>query len=81
MAVSKKRVKAVYKPPRRAGKEKKNPAWLMPTMVGCFLVGIAWILVYYVSQAKFPISSFGNGNLLVGFGLFIIGFLLLTRWR
>ncbi len=80
MAVSKKRVKAVYKPPRRAGKEKKNPAWLMPTMVGCFLVGVSWILVYYISQANYPLPI-GNGNLLTGFGLFIIGFFLLTRWK
>jgi len=80
VAVSKKRVKAVYKPPRRAGKEKKNPAWLMPTMVGCFLVGVSWILVYYISQANYPLPI-GNGNLLTGFGLFIIGFFLLTRWK
>jgi len=79
VAVSKKRVKAVYKPPRRAGKEKKNPAWLMPTMVGCFLV-VSWILVYYISQANYPLPI-GNGNLLTGFGLFIIGFFLLTRWK
>lgn len=80
MAVSKKRVKAVYKPPRRAGKEKKNPAWLLPTMMGCFLLGVAWILVYYISQGVYPLP-FGNGNLLTGFGLFIAGFLLLTRWK
>lgn len=80
MAVSKKRVNAVYKPPRRAGKEKKNPVWLLPVMAGCFILGVAWILVYYISDAKYPFP-FGNGNLLTGFGLFIVGFLLLTKWK
>ena len=81
MAVSKKREKAVYKPPRRAGKERKNPAWFAPTMTAFYLVGLAWILVYYVSRAEYPVPGFGQGNLLSGFGLLIVGFLMTTRWK
>lgn len=80
MAVSKKRTTAAYKPPRRAGKDQKNPSWFTPTMLALYLLGIAWILVAYIFEAKWPLPI-GNGNLLVGFGLITCGFLMTTRWK
>lgn len=80
MAVSKKREPVAYKPPRRAGKDRKNPAWFAPAMLAFYLIGVTWILVYYISQAKYPLP-FGNGNILVGFGFITVGFLMTTRWK
>ncbi len=80
MARSKKRDVAAYKPPRRAGKDNKNPVWFAPMMTGFYLVGLLWILVYYVSQALYPLPI-GNANILVGFGLITVGFLMTTRWK
>jgi hypothetical protein len=80
MAVSKKRGQVAYKPPRRAGKERKNPAWFAPTMLAFYLIGVAWILVYYISQSDYPLPI-GNGNILVGFGFITVGFLMTTRWK
>lgn len=80
MAVSKKRQPVAYKPPRRAGKEQKNPPWFLPTMVGFYLAGVAWIIVYYVSEAKLPLDI-GNANIPVGFGLIVVGFFFTLRWR
>ncbi len=80
MAVSKKRKATAYKPPRRAGKDQKNPSWYAPTMLAFYLVGIIWILVAYISEAAYPLPI-GNGNLLVGFGFFTLGFLMTTRWK
>jgi hypothetical protein len=80
VAVSKKRETAVYKPPRKARKERKNPVWFVPTMTAFYFIGLVWILVYYISQAEYPLPI-GNGNLLTGFGFITVGFLMTTRWK
>jgi hypothetical protein len=48
---SKVRKKAVYTPPQRSQKVAVSPRWLVPTMVGCWLLGLAWIAVYYVTAS------------------------------
>jgi uncharacterized membrane protein len=50
-------------------------------MVGCFVLGLLWVVVYYVSQTDYPIGSIGVWNMGIGFGLIIFGFLLSTRWK
>ena len=64
-----------------SGEEAPNPVWFKPVMFGFMLVGLAWIIVYYVSQNSWPIPSLGAGNILIGFGIMFIGFLMTTRWR
>jgi len=80
VAESKKRKKAAYVPPRSAGRDASNPAWLVPTMATFLIGGVSWIIVYYVSASKYPLDI-GNLNILVGFGLMAIGFTLTTRWK
>ena len=58
-----------------------SPRWLAPAMVTCFVLGLAWVVVYYITQTKYPVSGFGVGNMGVGFGLIIVGFVLSTRWK
>jgi len=58
-----------------------NPVWFKPLMFGFMLVGLAWIIVFYISAGEWPIKALGNFNILVGFGVLIIGFLMTTRWR
>lgn len=62
-------------------REAPNPVWFKPLMFGFMLIGLAWIIVFYVSQNSLPIQSLGAGNILVGFGIMFIGFLMTTRWR
>lgn len=50
-------------------------------MFGLMLLGLAWIITYYVSQSTLPVASLGNANILVGFGILFVGFLMTTRWR
>jgi hypothetical protein len=45
------------------------------------LLGLAWIIVFYVSQGSLPIASLTHWNILIGFGIMFIGFLMTTRWR
>lgn len=81
MPKSRVRSKAVYTPPPRSAKAKVSPPWLAPVMLGSLLVGLAWIVVFYVSQENWPIGAIGPGNLVVGFAFLITGVVLATRWH
>ena len=85
MPKSRVRKKPVYTPPPTRSSSKKravSPAWLVPTMLACFLVGLAWIALYYVTQADMPgLSSLGGWKLVCGFALIVAGVVLATRWR
>jgi len=53
-------------------------------MLGCFLVGLIWIVVYYVTSqdASVPlVSELGNYNLIVGVGFMAVGFIYATHWE
>ncbi|SMH49233.1 Uncharacterised protein family (UPF0233) [Rathayibacter oskolensis] len=65
----------------RTGETTPNPVWFKPVMFGFMLLGLAWIIVFYVSQGLLPIPDLGNLNILIGFGIAFIGFLMTTRWR
>ena len=58
-----------------------NPIWYKPVMFGFMLLGLVWIIVFYISQASLPVAALGQWNILVGFGIAFIGFLMTTRWR
>lgn len=81
------RKKAAYTaPPAKSGGVKTNARWFLPLMCALFIVGLAWIVVYYVTQGQYPLGTFGdwtvgNWNLVIGFGLIMIGFAMTTRWR
>jgi len=64
-----------------SGENTPNPVWFKPLMLGFMIVGLLWIVVFYVSQSQFPIPQLGAWNILVGFGIAFIGFLMTTRWR
>ena len=53
-------------------------------MLGCFLLGLLWIVVYYVTNQDLSIPlirDLGNYNLLVGIGFMAVGFVYATRWE
>ncbi|MCC5580007.1 cell division protein CrgA [Microtetraspora sp. AC03309] len=81
MPKSKLRKKAVYTPPQKAQTLKVSPRWLAPLMVVAWILGIAWIAVYYIAPTAPGLGALGNWNLLIGFGLIIFGVVLSTRWR
>lgn len=59
----------------------ESPKWLAPVMLAAFLLGLAWIVVYYISQTKYPVPNLGAWNMGIGFVFVGIGFSLATRWR
>ena len=58
-----------------------NPVWYKPIMFGFMLLGLAWLVVYYVSSAQFPLPQLGSNNIWIGIGIMLVGFLMTTRWR
>jgi hypothetical protein len=58
-----------------------NPVWFKPLMFGFMLLGLVWIIVFYVSGSDAPIPVLGNWNIVIGFGIMAVGFLMTTRWR
>ncbi len=84
MPESKKRKKPVYRTAAAPAPRKKGPSpvWLAPLMLAMFGIGIAWLVVFYITQSDMPFAGeLGNANLLVGFGFIVVGFLLSTQWR
>jgi hypothetical protein len=76
------RAKAAYTPPpTRSAKKRVSPPWVAPLMLGCFLVGIIWLVLFYVTGGNLPIESITSWNLLIGFGFIIAGFGISTQWR
>ena len=58
-----------------------NPVWFKPVMFGFMILGLLWIIVFYLSNGRWPVADLQNWNILVGFGIMFIGFLMTTRWR
>ena len=84
MPESKGRKKPAYTPPRTASAAQQgpNPRWFVPVMLTLMVVGLLWVVTYYISGVhEYPVPQIGRWNLGVGFGLMLSGFLMTTRWR
>ena len=55
--------------------------WVAPLMLACWLLGLAWLVVFYVAGQNIPVmDNLGNWNLLIGMGLIAVGFVVSTQW-
>ncbi|GAA0034078.1 MULTISPECIES: cell division protein CrgA [Brevibacterium] len=60
---------------------KPNPRWFLPVLLGLLIVGLIWLVVFYLTQGAFPVEAWGNWNILIGFAFFVAGLIMSTRWR
>ncbi|MFD5429620.1 cell division protein CrgA [Streptomyces sp. NPDC127084] len=85
MPKSRIRKKADFTPPPAARQattiKLTNRSWVAPVMLALFLIGLAWIVVFYVTDGRLPLDSFGNWNIVVGFGFIAGGFAVSTQWK
>lgn len=58
-----------------------TPLWYRVIMFGLMILGVLWIMTYYISQTAYPIAALGTLNLVVGVGLMMVGLVMTTRWR
>jgi hypothetical protein len=70
---------------RPTKKKGPSPRWLVPLMLALFIIGIAWLVTFYITASTddpMPLTGdLKNGNLLIGFGFILAGFGLSTQWR
>jgi hypothetical protein len=56
--------------------------WIAPLMVTFLVLGLLWIVVYYLTEGQLPLmSSLRGWNLVIGMGLITAGFVTATKWR
>jgi hypothetical protein len=68
-----------YQPPPRP-RPKPSPPWVGPTIVVSLLVGLIYILLFYMGALPSFLDQRGNLNLAFGFAPLVFGLLLATRW-
>jgi cytoskeletal protein RodZ len=78
---SRRKKKQTFVAPPVSKAPKPSPAWWAPVMVAVMLLGLVWVVVYYLSQGAWPIPQLNAWNLAVGFGLILGGFGMTAGWR
>ncbi|WP_261554825.1 cell division protein CrgA [Frankia tisae] len=59
-----------------------SPPWFGGLILAFFLIGIAYLLVYYFSNGGvLGMEGLGGWNILIGFGFVVIGLAVSTQWR
>lgn len=58
-----------------------NPGWFTPVMLGLMLIGLVWVVTFYITQEQYPVESWGRWNLGAGFAFILAGFAMTTRWK
>ncbi len=90
MPKSKVRKKSVYTPPQgalpssgaRTQVAAPSPRWYAPVMVTLMILGLVWIVVFYVAGQDIPfMASLNSWNFAIGFGAMVAGLVMSMRWR
>ncbi|HZD01891.1 MAG TPA: cell division protein CrgA [Actinomycetes bacterium] len=68
-----------YTPPPRP-RPKPSAPWVGPTIVISLVVGLVYILLFYMQVLPPVLDRLNNLNLAIGFAPLIFGLLLATRW-
>ncbi len=84
MPISRKRQKDVpegYNPKEAVNFD--SPRWIAPAMVTCFLIGLAYVVIYYLAGPDIPLMRDLSPlvNVSIGFAFVAVGFFLATKWR
>lgn len=58
-----------------------NPPWFVPVMLGLMIIGLLWVVTFYITGQQYPVSSWGMWNLGIGFAFILVGFAMTTRWK
>lgn len=83
MPESRPRKRTDYTPPatRRTARVGGGNRWVAPVMVGCWILGLVWIVVFYLAPDLPYMRELGNWNLMVGMALIALGFIFSTKWE
>ncbi len=84
MPESSSRKKSDYTPP--TSKKPKpirigSARWVAPLMVFFFVVGLLWIVAFYIAPEAPLLKDLSYWNVIIGFGLIACGFMVSTKWK
>ncbi|MFC7456976.1 cell division protein CrgA [Brachybacterium sp. GCM10030267] len=65
---------------RRVAAEAPNPPWLAPAAVVFLILGLLYLVTYYLSSGQLPLPI-GDWNLAAGFGVMLVGGGMLMFWK
>ncbi|WP_166346370.1 cell division protein CrgA [Phytoactinopolyspora limicola] len=73
-------------PMAQESREVRDPGssgrWVVPTMLTLLLLGLVWIVVYYLLREHIGfMEALGGWNLVIGMGLITGGFICATQWK
>lgn len=57
------------------------PTWYRVTMIGLLILGLLWLVVWYITDGLLPLAAAGNWNVAIGFGISMTGFMMMMRWQ
>jgi hypothetical protein len=81
-AESKKKQKAAAETKPKKIKAPSSRRWVPPTFIAVGLLGVAWLIVYYIAGTQIPfMSDLGNWNILIGMGGMAAAFGIATLWK
>ncbi len=84
---SRKKAKSQSNPPGPAGpagasKPRGGGRWVVPTMLTLLIVGLLWIVVFYLAGPEIPVmSDLGYWNLGIGMGMILLGLITAMKWE
>ena len=90
MPESRRRKKAAYTPPpqkegssspSRVPVKLDGARWIAPAMVTMFIIGLLWIVIWYIAPDNPIMGPLAGWNVAIGFVFIAIGFILSTKWR
>lgn len=58
-----------------------TPLWYRVIMFSLMIIGILWIMVFYITSSAYPVPGIGSWNIVIGIGLMMVGLLMTTRWH
>ena len=61
-----------------------GPVQVVATVIAALITivaGIAWLVVFYLSQGLYPVFSWRYWNLAIGFGAMVTALGILSKWR
>lgn len=61
--------------------EDSTPPWYVATMVGLLVVGLLWLVTWYVTSGALPIAAAGGWNVMIGFGVIMAGMFMSMKWK
>ncbi|WP_276320655.1 cell division protein CrgA [Phytoactinopolyspora endophytica] len=56
--------------------------WVVPTMLTLLILGLVWIVAYYLLREEIGfMDAMGGWNLVIGMGMITGGFITATQWK